>query len=175
MSWHKTYFKSPPKQKLDVKMARNCILKEILRQSLRLHAHFICLKVDLQHNCDDDDCPNYLAHHKKGVQGEGQEETGDQRKEDRIGTLTPGADAPTGLFRSGVLDARSIDGGMGFHSTERAERASGGSPLSNILSGVWEHSSAESVQTYSQAVNSLYSYRQWIGLILSSHRMNIGS
>ena len=43
---------------------------------------------------------NSLARRKEGVLGE--EEVGGQ-----TGTLTAGADAPTGLSRSGVLDARN--------------------------------------------------------------------
>ena len=49
--------------------------------------------------------PNSLARQKKGVQGEG--EAGDQRKRGQKGNPMPGADVPTGLSRSGVLDARS--------------------------------------------------------------------
>ena len=41
---------------------------------------------------------------EEGVNGEGEEEAGDQRKGGQTGTLTPGADAPTGLSRSVVLD-----------------------------------------------------------------------
>ena len=51
--------------------------------------------------------PNSLAHQKKGAQREGDEEAGDQRKGGQIGTQTSGADAPTGLSRLGVLDARN--------------------------------------------------------------------
>ena len=45
---------------------------------------------------------NYLARQKEGVQG-----LRDQRKVGCIGTPTSGADAPTGLFQSGTLDARN--------------------------------------------------------------------
>ena len=51
--------------------------------------------------------PNSLARQKKGVQGEGEEEAGDQRKVGQTGTPELGTDAPTSLFRSGVLDARN--------------------------------------------------------------------
>jgi len=46
-----------------------------------------------------------LARQKEGVQGE--EEASDQIKGGQTTTLTSGADSPTGLSRSGVLDARS--------------------------------------------------------------------
>ena len=59
--------------------------------------------------------PNSLARQKEGVQekGEegvqekGEEEAGDQRKGSQTGTQTSGADAHTGLSRSGVLDGAS--------------------------------------------------------------------
>ena len=50
--------------------------------------------------------PNSLARQKKGVQGEGEEEVGDQRKGGKI-TPTSDADTHTGLSRSEMLDARS--------------------------------------------------------------------
>ena len=40
--------------------------------------------------------------------GEGEEETGDQRKEVQEGTLKSVADVPIGHFRSGVWDARDM-------------------------------------------------------------------
>jgi len=46
--------------------------------------------------------PNSLACQKEGVQGEGEEEVGDQTE-----TQTSSTDVPKGLFRSGVLDVRS--------------------------------------------------------------------
>ena len=49
--------------------------------------------------------PNSPARQKEGVQVE--EEAGDRRKGGQIGTPTPGVDTPTGLSRSGVLDARN--------------------------------------------------------------------
>ena len=49
--------------------------------------------------------PNSFAYQKEGVQGE--EEAADQRKGSQTGTPTPGADVPTGLSRSGVLEARN--------------------------------------------------------------------
>ena len=51
--------------------------------------------------------PNSLAHQRKGVQGEGEEEAGDQRNGGQTGTATLGVDAPTDLSRSGVLDVRN--------------------------------------------------------------------
>ena len=68
--------------------------------------------------------PNSLSRQKEGVQGEGEAEAGDQRKGGKTGTLTPVADAPTGLSRSGVLDARKRrkhGRWLGFHSTGGAE------------------------------------------------------
>ena len=57
---------------------------------------------------DDNDCPELSCprEEKKGVQGDGEEKAEDWRKGSQTGTLTPGADAPTGLPRSGILDAR---------------------------------------------------------------------
>ena len=48
--------------------------------------------------------PNCLALQKKG---EGEEEVVDLRKRGQKGTPTSGANVPTGLPRSGVLDTRS--------------------------------------------------------------------
>ena len=48
--------------------------------------------------------PNSLCRQKEGVQGKGQEEAEDQRKGGQTGTPTSGADAPTGLTRSEMLD-----------------------------------------------------------------------
>ena len=52
--------------------------------------------------------------------------SGFQRKGGQTGTTTPGANVPTLYERSmlGMLDARNrgkMNGGMGFHSTGRAE------------------------------------------------------
>ena len=51
--------------------------------------------------------PNSLTRQKEGVQAEGEEEVGDHRKGGQTGTQTSGVDAPIGLSRSGVLDARN--------------------------------------------------------------------
>ena len=50
--------------------------------------------------------PNSLVR-QEGAQGGEEEEAGGRRKAGSIGTLTPGADAPTGRTKSGVSDARS--------------------------------------------------------------------
>ena len=60
---------------------------------------------------------NSLVSQKEGSQGEQEEEVGGRRKAGSTGTPTPGVDAPVGLTRSGVLDARNKrknGGGMGF-------------------------------------------------------------
>ena len=44
--------------------------------------------------------PNSLVRQKERAQGEEEEEVGDQRKGEAIGTPTPVADAPTGPTRS---------------------------------------------------------------------------
>ena len=49
--------------------------------------------------------PNSLSRQKEIVQGE--VEVGDKKKGGQTGTPTLGADAPTGLSQSGVLDARN--------------------------------------------------------------------
>ena len=51
--------------------------------------------------------PNSLARWKEEVQGQWEEEAGDQRKGGQRGTLTSDADASASLSRSGVLDTRS--------------------------------------------------------------------
>ena len=51
--------------------------------------------------------PKSLIHKKEGYQGEEKEEAGDRRKGGQIRTPTPGADARTGPYRSGVPDARN--------------------------------------------------------------------
>ena len=48
-----------------------------------------------------------LAHQEEGAQGEGEEEAEDQRKGDQTGIPMSGANAPTGLSWSGVLDSRN--------------------------------------------------------------------
>ena len=50
--------------------------------------------------------PNSLVRQMEGVQEEGKEESGCKRKEGQTRTVTSGADAPTGLSWSGVLDER---------------------------------------------------------------------
>ena len=51
--------------------------------------------------------PNSLAHQKKGVQEEVEEEAEDQRKGGQTGTPTLRPDTPTGLSQSRVLDVRN--------------------------------------------------------------------
>ena len=51
---------------------------------------------------------NSPVRQKEGLQGEGEDVAGDQRKEGQRGPPTPGEDVPIGLSRSGVLDARNI-------------------------------------------------------------------
>ena len=56
---------------------------------------------------DVDNCPNYVARQKEGVQREGEDQVGDQRNGGQTGTPTSCANAPTGLSRSGVSDAKN--------------------------------------------------------------------
>ena len=64
--------------------------------------------------------PNSLVCHKEEAQREEEEEeeVGDRRKAESTGNPTPGADAPIGLTRSGVSNARNrrknMDDGVGF-------------------------------------------------------------
>ena len=51
--------------------------------------------------------PNSFTRKREGVQKEGEEEMGDHRKGSQTGISTSGANAPTGLSRSEVLDARN--------------------------------------------------------------------
>ena len=56
---------------------------------------------------DDEVCPQLSCPLEGGGQGKEEEEAGGQRKEGPTETSTPGADAPMGPTRSGMLNARN--------------------------------------------------------------------